>query len=92
MGFSRYCLVLNRMKMRTGVVSHNWRQGKADFTIYIGTISKRCNRAGLANHLRDMQHSDFVLLIQKVYRGLLNGVKGLHAQGNVIVEVLESLK
>ena len=55
--------------------------------------SKHCkNRAGLANHLRNMQHLDFVLLIQKVYKCLLNGVEGLHAQGNVIVEVLESLK
>ena len=49
-------------------------------------------RAGLANHLRNMQHVDFVLLLQKVYKGLLSGVEGLHAQGNVIVEVLESLK
>ena len=55
-------------------------------------ISKLCNRAGLANHLRNMQQLDFVLLIQKVYKGLLNGVEGVHAQGNVIVEVLESLK
>ena len=50
------------------------------------------NRAGSANHLRNMQHLDFVLLLQKIYRGLLSGVEGLHAQGNVIVEVLESLK
>ncbi|KAF8809089.1 Vps54-domain-containing protein [Phlegmacium glaucopus] len=50
------------------------------------------SRAGLANHLRNLQHLDFVLLIQKIYRGLLNGVEGLHAQGNIIVEVLEALK
>jgi vacuolar protein sorting-associated protein 54 len=49
-------------------------------------------RAELTNHLRNMQHLDFVLLLQKVYKGLLSGVEGLHGQGNVIVEVLESLK
>lgn len=62
-----------------------------DFTIYMEPFLIN-NRAGLANHLRNMQHLDFVLLIQKVYKCLLNGVEGLHAQANVIVEVLESLK
>lgn len=63
-----------------------------DFIVYMELSSKHCNRAGLANHLRNMQHLDFVLLIQKIYKCLLNGVEGLHAQANVIVEVLESLK
>ncbi|KAF8965307.1 Vps54-like protein-domain-containing protein [Flammula alnicola] len=48
-------------------------------------------RAGLANHLRTMSHPDFVLLIQKVYRALLNGVEGLQAQGTIVVEVLSAL-
>lgn len=89
MGTSRYCLVLNQRKMTS---YRNQTQSKVDF-YYIHEYSFNIvSRAGLANHLRNMQHLEFVLLIQKVYRGLLNGVEGLHAQGNMIVEVLESLR
>lgn len=48
-------------------------------------------RAGLANHLRLMSHPDFIVLIQKIYRSLLNGVEGLQAQGAIIIEVLSAL-
>ncbi|KDR73587.1 hypothetical protein GALMADRAFT_621009 [Galerina marginata CBS 339.88] len=48
-------------------------------------------RVGLANHLRSISQSDFVVLIQKIYRSLLNGVEGLQAQGTIIVDVLSAL-
>ncbi|TFK42347.1 Vps54-like protein-domain-containing protein [Crucibulum laeve] len=49
-------------------------------------------RPGLANHLRNMPHPEFMLLIQDIYRSLLNGIQGLQVQGSIITEVLESIK
>ncbi len=38
-----------------------------------------------------MSHPDFIALVQKIYRCLLNGVEGLQLQGAIIVEVLSVL-
>ncbi|KAF4615174.1 hypothetical protein D9613_002656 [Agrocybe pediades] len=48
-------------------------------------------RPGLANHLRNMSQPDFIVVIQKVYRRIVNGVEGVQAQGAIIVEVLSAL-
>ncbi|KAK7037969.1 Vps54 domain-containing protein [Favolaschia claudopus] len=47
-------------------------------------------RPGLANHMRDMPHSEFSQLIQSVYKSFLNAVQGLHTQGVAFLEVLEA--
>ncbi|KAF7363680.1 Vps54 domain-containing protein [Mycena sanguinolenta] len=46
-------------------------------------------RPGLASHMRDMPHSDFLELIQNIYKSFLNAVQGLHSQGVAFLEVLE---
>jgi len=38
-----------------------------------------------------MTQPDFILLLQKIYRSLLNGIEGLQAQGVIIVDVLSTL-
>ena len=48
-------------------------------------------RAGLTNHLRHMEHPDFLVLMQELYVGLLNSVEGLQEQGRVIIDILDSL-
>ena len=45
----------------------------------------------MANHLRTMTQPDFILLLQKIYRSLLNGIEGVQAQGVIIVDVLSTL-
>ncbi|KAJ7272052.1 Vps54-like protein-domain-containing protein [Mycena haematopus] len=47
-------------------------------------------RPGLANHMRDMAHSEFLKLIQNIYKSFLNAVEGLHSQGVAFLEVLET--
>ncbi|KAJ7444837.1 Vps54-like protein-domain-containing protein [Mycena latifolia] len=47
-------------------------------------------RPGLANHLRNMPHTEFLELIQAIYKSFLNAVEGLHAQGTAFLEVLET--
>lgn len=49
------------------------------------------SRAGLASHLRTMQHPDFLVLMQELYACLLNGIEGLQEQGLVVVDILESI-
>ncbi|KAF9532159.1 Vps54-like protein-domain-containing protein [Crepidotus variabilis] len=48
-------------------------------------------KTAMIAQLRIMRHTDFVLLIQKVYRSLYNAVEGLQAQGAIIVEILTAL-
>ncbi|KAJ7775171.1 Vps54-like protein-domain-containing protein, partial [Mycena metata] len=48
-------------------------------------------KPGLANHLRNMPHAEFLLLIQAIYKSFLNAVNGLHAQGTAYLEVLERI-
>jgi hypothetical protein len=48
-------------------------------------------RAGLANHLRNMQHPDFLVLMQELYVSFLNAVQGLQEQGRVVIEILDSV-
>ncbi|KAF9036624.1 vacuolar protein sorting-associated protein 54 [Panaeolus papilionaceus] len=48
-------------------------------------------RAGLANHLREMHHTEFIVLIQRVYRTLFNASDGLQTQVTMIQEVLKNL-
>ncbi|KII89130.1 hypothetical protein PLICRDRAFT_40765 [Plicaturopsis crispa FD-325 SS-3] len=48
--------------------------------------------AGLANHLRNMSHSEFIVILRAMYRSLLNGIHGLQAQNSVIIELLEPLQ
>jgi vacuolar protein sorting-associated protein 54 len=48
-------------------------------------------RAGLANHLRSMQHPDFLVLMQELYVSFLNAVEGLQEQGRAIIEILDSV-
>ena len=38
-----------------------------------------------------MTQPDFILLLQKIYRSLLNGIEGVQAQGVIIVDVLSTL-
>ncbi|KAJ7510150.1 Vps54-like protein-domain-containing protein [Mycena galericulata] len=47
-------------------------------------------RPGLANHLRNMPHTEFLELIQATYKSFLNAVEGLHAQGSAFLDVLET--
>jgi hypothetical protein len=54
-------------------------------------MTHRGYRAGLANHLRSMPHSDFMLLLQDIYLCLLNGVEGLQEQGRVVLDILASI-
>ncbi|KAJ7685448.1 Vps54-like protein-domain-containing protein, partial [Mycena polygramma] len=46
---------------------------------------------GIANHMRDMPHPEFLELIQSVYKSFLNGVEGLHSQGVAFLEVIEAM-
>lgn len=46
----------------------------------------------MITQLRDMRHTDFVLLLQRVYRSFYNAVAGLQAQGTIIVEILTTLR
>ncbi|KAF8637425.1 hypothetical protein AX17_002920 [Amanita inopinata Kibby_2008] len=48
-------------------------------------------RPGLANHLRDMSHAEFMNLIRGIYKSLFNGIEGLQAQGHVFTDVLETV-
>ncbi|KAF7338068.1 Vps54 domain-containing protein [Mycena venus] len=48
------------------------------------------SRPGLANHMRNMPHSEFSELIQNIYKSFLNAVQGLHSQGVAFLEVLET--
>lgn len=57
----------------------------------VSTDEMNC-RAGLANHLRNMPHSDFLSLIREIYRSMLNGIEGLQTQGRIIVEFLETIR
>ncbi|KAF7303725.1 Vps54 domain-containing protein [Mycena indigotica] len=47
-------------------------------------------RPGLANHLQNMPHAEFLVLIQSVYKSFLNAVEGLQAQCAAFVQVLET--
>jgi vacuolar protein sorting-associated protein 54 len=49
------------------------------------------SRPGLANHLRNMDHTDFLVLMQELYMSLLNGVEGLQEQGRVVIDIMDSL-
>lgn len=39
-----------------------------------------------------MAHTDFLVVIQDIYRSLLNAVEGLQAQGAIILEVIGAVK
>ncbi|PPQ65310.1 hypothetical protein CVT24_011437 [Panaeolus cyanescens] len=52
---------------------------------------KDLSEPGPANHLREMQHSDFIIVIQRVYRSLFNASDGLQIQISMIQDVLKSL-
>ncbi|KAJ7087759.1 Vps54-like protein-domain-containing protein [Mycena epipterygia] len=52
-------------------------------------ITDEESRPGLANHLRNMPHPEFLELIQAIYKSFLNAVEGLRAQGTAFLEVLE---
>ncbi|KAJ7074201.1 retrograde transporter [Mycena amicta] len=47
-------------------------------------------RPGLANHLRNLPHAEFLELIQSVYKSYLSAVEGLQAQGAAFIEVLDT--
>ncbi|KAJ7219528.1 vacuolar protein sorting-associated protein 54 [Mycena pura] len=47
-------------------------------------------RPGLAKHLQNMLHSDFLQLIQAIYKIFLNAVEGLQAQETAFIELLET--
>ncbi|KAJ6630546.1 Vps54-like protein-domain-containing protein [Mycena sp. CBHHK59/15] len=49
-------------------------------------------KAGLANHMRSMPHSEFLELIRAIYKSFLNAVEGLQTQGTAFLEVLEMIK
>ncbi|TEB26582.1 Vps54-domain-containing protein [Coprinellus micaceus] len=49
-------------------------------------------RAGLANHLRNLSQDEFMSLVKDIYRTLMSGVERIKAQGEVISELLDSLK
>ncbi|KAF9014055.1 Vps54-like protein-domain-containing protein [Cyathus striatus] len=49
-------------------------------------------RSGLANHLRSLAQSEFMTLIQDIYRNFFNAIQGLQLQSEVITQVLESIK
>lgn len=49
-------------------------------------------RAGLANHLRNLSQDEFMSLVRDIYRILMSGVERIKAQGEVISELLDSLK
>ncbi|KAJ6502286.1 vacuolar protein sorting-associated protein 54 [Mycena sanguinolenta] len=54
------------------------------------SVGENTSRLGLANHMRDMAHSDFFELIQNIYKSFLNAVQGLQSQGVAFLEVLET--
>jgi len=54
-------------------------------------VLKHVCRAGLANNLRNMSQTEFVAVIQRVYRRILNGVEGVQIQGAIIVDVLSAI-
>ncbi|KAH9928538.1 Vps54-like protein-domain-containing protein [Epithele typhae] len=45
-----------------------------------------------ATELRAMEHGTFIDLIRSVYKGLLNSIEGLHRQGAIIIEVIQSIQ
>jgi len=67
------------------------KEGSFGFSRILRINTETWIRAGLANHLRTMSQPDFILLLQKIYRSLLNGIEGLQAQGVIIVDVLSTL-
>ncbi|KAF7295401.1 Vps54 domain-containing protein [Mycena indigotica] len=61
-----------------------------DLTEEQTTVGGDTLRPGLANHLRNMPHAEFSVLIQSVYKSFLNAVEGLQAQCAAFVQVLET--
>ncbi|KAF9484684.1 Vps54-domain-containing protein [Pholiota conissans] len=49
------------------------------------------SRTGLGDQLRGMDPPEFLEVIQRVYRRLLNGVEGLQRQSTIVVEVLAAI-
>ncbi|CAK5265084.1 unnamed protein product [Mycena citricolor] len=52
--------------------------------------SGEASKTGLANHLRTMGHSDFLALLQGIYKSFLNGIEGLSSQIAALLEVVGS--
>lgn len=49
-------------------------------------------RPGLANHLRNMSHLEFMQVLRPIYHKLLNAVEGIQAQVVAIGELMEDLQ
>ena len=46
----------------------------------------------MAKQLRSMTHPEFMTLIRGVYGSLMNCIEGLQREGDVIVQVLQSIR
>lgn len=46
------------------------------------------SRFTLSMHLKSVRHPEFMLLLQDIYRSLLNLVEGLQEQGRIVEEIL----
>ncbi|KAJ3824734.1 vacuolar protein sorting-associated protein 54 [Lentinula raphanica] len=57
-----------------------------------GPPSTYVESSELAEYLSSLSHSDFMSIIRSVFRDMLNGVEGLHAQIGLLGEVAESIE
>ncbi len=49
-------------------------------------------RSNGAADLRSMSHSAFLDLARSMYRGYLNCIEGLHRQGAIVIDVVQSIQ
>ncbi|KAF9447663.1 Vps54-domain-containing protein [Macrolepiota fuliginosa MF-IS2] len=53
---------------------------------------KEENRTNLIQHLKSMQHTEFMPILQRVYQHFLALIEGIQTQNNVINDLLESIQ
>lgn len=46
----------------------------------------------MVKELRSMSHPDFMNLIRAMYGSLMNCIEGLQRQGDVVIQVLQSIR
>ncbi|KAI0807877.1 Vps54-like protein-domain-containing protein [Fomes fomentarius] len=57
-----------------------------------GTDDAVPNQSNAVSELRGMSHPAFLEIARSMYRSLLNCIEGLHRQGGVIVDVIQSIQ
>jgi hypothetical protein len=95
-GFNRFSSIyLHSTQMTIGRAILHPRLG-IFFRVHSSThyLKRRTNiySTNLANHLRNMPHPEFMVLLLSVYKNSLNGVVGLQAQGGIVIDILQTVQ